>query len=87
MTANVLKGRCAYDCQRTWHSEHGGALPGGPFPGTGGGPGDVRRCEHGRLWIYKATDHPMDYWRRLSWFWEPITYRRAQAALNAQETR
>lgn len=87
MSANILRGRCANDCRVTWHSDHG---PDRETPGTSGSPGDVRRCEHGRIWIYEQTFTnrfycAMDRWHRVSRFFEPITFRRAVRAL-AQST-
>lgn len=88
MSANILRGCAATDCHRTFHFEHGGALPGGPFPGTSGKPGDVRRCEHGKVWRYRRTETGgswIDVWERVSRFWEPFVYRRAIRALDAPE--
>ena len=88
MSTNIYGGRCQYDCASTWRYEHGGSLPGGPFPGTGGRAGDVRRCEHGNVWIFSEvresryyTKH--DIWRRLNPLWDRREYRRALAALSA----
>lgn len=88
-TPNVFKDkdRCARDCRTTWAIEHGGALPGGPFPGGYASAGDVRRCEHGKLWIYDEHENrrqvapSMNYWRRLNWFWYPIVSWRARRKL------
>lgn len=71
---NVLtpRERCRRECQRTWAVEHGGGLPGGPFPGIDGEPGDARRCPHGRLWLYDGPDgHRFATWRPLSRLFEP----------------
>lgn len=73
--------RCLLDCARTFHREHGEALPGGPFPGTWGEPGDVRRCEHGRIWGFASTGTFIDLWEPVSVFWTPIRYLRAARAL------
>lgn len=82
MSANILRGCAASGCDRTFTSEHGGALPDGPFPGTFGSDGDVRRCEHGHIWTFVGREgYRIDTWRRVSRFWEPITYRRAITAL------
>lgn len=85
MSANLLAGTCRHECARTWAVEHGGALPGGPFPGHWGSKGDVRRCEHGRLWLWQECPRPhsVNYWRRISRFWEPLVYRRAAKAIAA----
>lgn len=83
MTANILtpKARCTTDCRTTFAGRHGASITGGPFEGTIGGPGEVRRCEHGRYWRWRDTNHRLDYWERLSWLWEPIVMRRARRAL------
>lgn len=70
-TANVRtpRQRCHDTCSRTFRHEHGASVPGGPFPGTLADPGDVRRCEHGRLWTFdpytSRGDYRIDHWRRL----------------------
>ena len=84
--ANILTSRqqCRRECSRTFHFEHGGALPGGPFPGTAGDPGDIRRCEHGRMWRFVGTERGgnwIDLWEPLSPVWNPIAWRRARRAL------
>lgn len=79
--------RCRRKCARTFRGQHGAALPGGPFPGTQGEPGDVRRCEHGRVW---AFDEPrsrfewptFDLWESLGPLSTPIRYRRAVRSLS-----
>lgn len=89
MAANIetAQCRCRRDCSRTFRHEHGSALPGGPFPGTAAEPGDVRRCEHGRIWCYRETNWGLtaasgiDVWEQLAWWWEPIRYARAVRAL------
>jgi hypothetical protein len=86
MSANVSTARevCERECARTFHGEHGGALPGGPFPGTNGHEGDVRRCEHGRVWEFEPQvlyTAGIDVWRLISPWWEPLRYRRAVRAL------
>lgn len=68
---NEREGRCLHECRVTWNGEHGGSLPGGPFPGTSGKPGDLRVCEHGRVWRYAETFTnrfycQMDRWTRVS---------------------
>lgn len=45
-------------------------------------PGDVRKCEHGKLWYWDTADGGVDYWRPLSPIWTPIVYKRAIAAFN-----
>lgn len=86
-TANIrTAGGCRRECRSTWRYEHGGAQPGGPFPGTLGSQGDVRRCEHGRLWLFNRTrrdgfGNRHDEWTRLRWWLSPLRYRRAVAAL------
>lgn len=88
MSANVLRGCDAARCHRTFAHKHGGALPGGPFPGTNGKDGDVRRCEHGKVWAFvRCEGYRIDVWRRLSRFWEPLAYRRAAAALDDRTDR
>jgi hypothetical protein len=61
-------------------------LPAGP--GWWGRPGDLRRCEHGRLQIRtevgpgsRSMGPGTDWWRDLSPIWTPILYRRAMKAL------
>jgi hypothetical protein len=59
-------------------------VPGGPFPGTQAEAGDVRRCEHGRIWSYVKDvpfDYTIDHWETLSWFWNPVRFARAVRAL------
>ncbi len=81
MSANILRGCDAANCDRTFALEHGAALPGGPFPGTCASRGDVRVCEHGKVWIFVYCEgYRIDVWRRVSRFLEPLTYRRARAA-------
>lgn len=86
--ANVLRGQCLHECSVTWHCEHGGALPDGPFPGTDGESGDVRRCEHGRLWLFTRSRENsfyclMDCWRPINRWLEPRLYRKTQRLLAA----
>lgn len=49
------------------------------------GPGYVRRCPHGQIWIYNThilfTLDPCRNWRRLRAWIEPFRYRRAVRAL------
>lgn len=87
MSANVLRGCDATACHRTFTADHGGAVPGGPFPGTFGSKGDVRRCEHGRVWIFARSEaYRIDIWRPVSRFWEPVIYRRAIRELATTDT-
>jgi hypothetical protein len=82
----TAKERCASKCSRTFRGEHGQAVPGGPFPGTQAEEGDVRRCEHGRIWAYvKQTpnDYTIDHWEQLSRFWNPVRFARAARALRS----
>ena len=82
MTANILRGCAAESCDRTFRQEHGGAVPGGPFPGTHAESGDVRLCEHGKVWLYTRTEGwSIDLWVRLHPLASPIRYRRALRAL------
>ena len=85
MTANITRPSCRRDCARTWRYEHGASCPGGPFPGTFGSEGDVRRCEHGRIWLYRPDCYHhgsnFDIWRRLTPWGNPILHRRAVRAL------
>jgi hypothetical protein len=47
-----------------------------------GQPGDVRRCEHGRIMLgFEVPGTIPPYWRDLSPIWTPILYRRALNAL------
>jgi len=87
VNANVKAGRCKFECSKAWKGEHGSAVPGGPFPGTHGSEGDVRRCEHGRIWSYVGGDasYQFDHWERLRWWEFPMRYRRAVRALRAAD--
>lgn len=87
--ANLLAGTCAHECKTTWAVEHGGALPGGPFPGEYAREGDVRRCEHGKVWEYDPVDssYRINHWRQLHWFWDGAKYRRAVRLLAAARVR
>lgn len=82
---STAKETCLRECRKTWRGEHGGALSGGPFPGTQAKAGDVRRCEHGRIWEYSVDYVPnhltFDYWYHLDWFRYPIQRHRAKVAL------
>lgn len=89
--ANIATSKeiCRRECRKTWRQEYGGAVPGGPFPGTYAQPGDVRVCEHGKYWEYApdATppgDYTFDHWRRLDWA-TPIRLHRAKTALTSSE--
>lgn len=67
---NVLRDGCVKaECHRTFRQSKNG--------GTWGAKGDVRRCEHGRLWIYVGSERlTIDVWRRLT-LGERIRHRRA----------
>ena len=53
-----------------------------------GRPGDVRRCEHGRVMLgYEVPGTVPPYWMDLSPIFTPIRYRRAIRALLAEERR
>ncbi|WP_191304369.1 hypothetical protein [Lentzea cavernae] len=72
----------------TFRGEHGAAMPGGPFPGTSGEPGGVRRCEHGQVWVFEKDDvYGFDHWEWLSRVWNPVRYRRAVRALQRNDFR
>lgn len=52
--------------------------------------GDVRHCEHDRIWYcegrYTATSYSLSgFWTRLSPIWNPIMYWRAARALGDAE--
>lgn len=90
MTANAFTDRqaCAHHCRTTRKLTGGRDQRDGPYPGTYGEPGDVRRCEHGRVWLWRGTTEgmffqPLDVWRRISRFGEPVRYRRAVRAIEA----
>ncbi len=91
LVADIRPRGCRHECQTTWRWEHGASVPGGPFPGTMADPGDVRRCEHGRVWVatgrvaksYFFTEH--DVWERLTTWGSPLRYRRAVRALATPE--
>ena len=77
MSANLLDGECRYECAKTWRYKHGDSLPDGPFPGTLAERGDVRRCEHGQVWLFAgvrkdAFFNDFDHWRRVSRLTEPL---------------
>lgn len=77
------RGDCRTDCDVTWHTEHGNN---GEKPGTRGGPGDVRRCEHGNVWLWAEEFQNryfcyMDRWQRLRPWLNRRQYRRAVKAL------
>jgi len=82
MTANILTGRrqCARACGYTYWRTHG-------TPSLG----DVRRCEHDRIWMANGRKREntwfmaLDEWDRLSWLWTPIDMVRARRALNRRE--
>lgn len=76
-SANILtaRQRCSRRCRYTYPAD--------------AGPGDVRRCEHGRYWqweqrAYDRWDLRHDAWEHLSRFWNPIRRRRAIHALANQ---
>jgi len=79
LTANIVTKRqaCARHCAYTYWRNHG------PVD-----TGDVRRCEHGKVWVATGRQresiyfHVLDEWERLGW-WTPIAYRRAVRALEA----
>lgn len=57
-------------------------------PNWFGRPGDLRRCEHGRLQVRtQVSEHARiqgpgtDWWRDLHPVWTPILWRRAQKAM------
>lgn len=84
MSAHIRPTGCRVNCRTTWRHEYG---PGRSLPGTHATRGDVRRCEHGNLWVATGrtlescyfTDH--DEWERLTRWGSPIRYRRAVRAL------
>lgn len=83
---NILKGTCDHDCSSTWRYAHGASVPGGPFPGTKADEGDVRRCEHGRIWLFAGVKedgywNKFDQWRPVSRWLQPRVYRRAERVL------
>lgn len=83
-TANLKeRGTCRSECGVTWHynSAH-------PEISTHGKPGDVRRCDHGNVWLWEEEFQNrfwcfMDRWRRLHPRWNRRQYRLAVAALEA----
>lgn len=86
MSANIRTG-CRYVCASTWRDSHG---PSHSLEGTHAEHGDVRYCEHGRLWRYIGTREnqffcQMDCWKRITRA-EPIIHRRAIRALAAAES-
>lgn len=87
MSANIAPTGCRWDCRETWACEYGASLPGGPFPGTQGSTGDVRRCKHGNVWLYAgpSSSWRFDIWRRLTWWGTPVQYHHALKALATNE--
>jgi hypothetical protein len=84
MSVTIRRPNCRRDCRQTWRHEHGAALPGGPFPGTLAQEGDVRRCEHGRIWYCPKEPSDasnFDQWERLTWWGTPIRYQQARKSL------
>lgn len=75
---------CQRNCSVTFRHEHGQALSNGPFSGTNGEPGDVRCCEHGRIWGFAVSNMRIDQWELLSPLWTPVQYRRAVRALRKE---
>lgn len=77
MSTNILRGCEAANCaHECWRA--------------GADRGDVRRCEHGKIWTFDRLVEGRFFntlirWRRIHPFWEPITYRRAIRALAASE--
>jgi hypothetical protein len=89
-TRNILtpQEKCRVNCSRTFATEHGASMPGGPFPGTFGEEGSVRRCEHGRVWQWLSCEFwRIDIWAPLSPFWSPVRYWRAVRALAAPASK
>ncbi|MGW4126384.1 hypothetical protein [Nocardia sp. NPDC004711] len=70
--ANILKRRqcCEFDCPTTIRLQ--------PY-------GDVRRCEHGQIWMYLPGWSGF-HWVRLSPMLNPLKYRRAVRALAKEVT-
>jgi hypothetical protein len=65
-----------------WRLDHSGAMT------WWGRPGDVKRCQHGRIMVRcevgphsRIAGPGTDYWRELSPIFDPIKYRRARKAL------
>ena len=75
---NTTAQKCALKCRNTFRTSYG---PDGSLPGTFGKPGDVRRCDHGRVWTFTDESYGLDYWMRLSPVLSPIRYLRAIRAL------
>lgn len=85
--ANIVeRGTCRAECEVTWHynSAH-------PEISTHGALGDVRRCEHGNVWLWVEEFQNryfcyMDRWRRLRPWLHRRQYRQAVAALRGGES-
>lgn len=83
MSTSIQTAReaCLRSCRTTFWRWEQDKPDGNPFPKLG----DVRRCEHGRIWT--ATQERTwgllncDIWGPLSRFWSPIRYARAIRAL------
>ena len=83
MATGNIQRECEDGCSVTWHTDYG---PNGSLPGTRGAHGDVRRCDHGRVWLYEETFMnryycSMDRWRALSKFRNWRLHKRAVRAL------
>lgn len=71
------EGYCGVDCRHTYWRGYGPVRW-----------GDVRRCEHGKVWQATGRSrenvwfHHLDVWERLGW-WRPIAYRRARRLLRS----
>lgn len=78
MNANILSVRqqCDRGCSTTYWRLYGTV-----------DRGDVRRCQHGRLWYATGGGRQgmfysvLDAWEPLSWYWTPILWMRARRVL------
>ncbi|NUR80782.1 MAG: hypothetical protein HOQ21_10100 [Dermatophilaceae bacterium] len=64
--------KCLRNCERTFRYIH---------DATRGEPGDVRYCDHGRVWTFDHDTGHIDVWEWLSPVFNPIRYARAVRAL------
>jgi len=84
MSTNIRATGCRTGCKHTWRYNHG---PDRSIPGTFADKDDVRRCEHGAVWIATGAIRTnafycdFDEWRRLAVWSSPIRYRLALSAL------
>lgn len=81
MTANISNpDHCDEDCERGYYPQGEGWTPHSQY--------DVRYCRHMRIWLCTGNSNrhvwiATGFWRRLSWWWDPFTYRLAKRKLES----